>query len=107
MPLHFVAGWSTSHFLEAGLGPAGKEECDIVIFYESGPGWSPVLMEPGSACQWRWSGAGGFKGPESVGEVDHRFHTLLIFLQAYAKYSVCVCVCVCVCVVGEWMQNTR
>lgn len=34
MPLHFVAGWSTSHFLEAGLGPAGKEECDIVIFYE-------------------------------------------------------------------------
>ena len=47
MPLHSVAGWSTGHFLEVGLGPAGKEECDIVIFYEkSGPGWSPVLMEP-------------------------------------------------------------
>lgn len=53
MPLYSVAGWSTGHFLEAGLGPAGKEECAIVIFYEkSGPGWSPVLMEPGAACQW-------------------------------------------------------
>lgn len=53
MPLHSVAGWSTGHFLEAGPGPAGKEECAIVIFYEkSGPGWSPVLMEPGAACQW-------------------------------------------------------
>lgn len=34
MPLYFVAGWSTGHFLEAGLAPAGKEECNIVIFYE-------------------------------------------------------------------------
>ena len=40
--------------------------------------------------------AGGLKGPESMGEVGHRFHTLLIFPQAYAKYRVCVCVCVCV-----------
>ena len=53
MPLHSVADWSTGYFLEAGLGPAGKEECAIVIFCEkSGPGWSPVLMEPGAACQW-------------------------------------------------------
>ena len=51
--------------------------------------------------------AGGLKGPESMGEVGHRFHTLLIFPQAYAKYRVCVCVCVWVCVVGEWVQNTR
>ena len=92
MPLLSVAGWSTGHFLEAGKG-----ECDTVIFHErvgQAALWS--TWQHVSARHWFRSGAGSLKGPGSVGELGHQFHTHLIFLQAYAKYSVCVCVCVCV-----------
>ena len=109
MPLLSVAGWSTGHFLEAGKG-----ECDTVIFHErvgQAALWS--TWQHVSARHWFRSGAGSLKGPGSVGELGHQFHTHLIFLQAYAKYSVCVCVCVCMWGAGaehkinHWNQGSN